>query len=69
MTAILAVFFLIIGSMTLYGTGVELSGNGAVFADQVVSIFTTHIGSWAYIFIAISASLILMPFNGKLRSS
>jgi Mn2+/Fe2+ NRAMP family transporter len=55
MTAILAVFFLIIGSMTLYGTGVELSGNGAVFADQVVSIFTTHIGSWAYIFIAISA--------------
>jgi Mn2+/Fe2+ NRAMP family transporter len=55
MTAILAVFFLIIGSMTLYGTGVELSGNGVVFADQVVSIFTTHIGSWAYVFIAISA--------------
>lgn len=55
LTAILAIFFLIIGSMTLYGTGVELSGNGVVFADQVVSIFTTHIGSWAYIFIAISA--------------
>jgi len=55
MTAILALFFLIIGSMTLYGTGVELSGNGVVFADQVVSLFTTHIGSWAYIFIAVSA--------------
>ena len=55
MTAILALFFLIIGSMTLYGTGIELSGNGVVFADQVVSIFTTHIGSWAYIFIAVSA--------------
>ena len=55
MTAILAIFFLIIGSMTLYGTGVKLSGNGVVFADQVVSLFTTHIGSWAYIFIAISA--------------
>jgi len=55
MTAVLAIFFLIIGSMTLYGTGTELSGNGVVFADQVVQLFTTHIGSWAYIFIAISA--------------
>lgn len=55
MTAILAIFFLTIGSMTLYGTGIELSGNGVIFADQVVSLFTTHIGSWAYIFIAISA--------------
>ncbi len=55
MTAILAIFFLIIGSMTLYGTGIQLSGNGIVFADQVVQLFTTHIGSWAYIFIAISA--------------
>lgn len=55
LTAILAIFFLIIGSMTLYGTGIELSGNGVVFADQVVSLFTTHIGSWAYIFIAVAA--------------
>jgi len=55
MTAILAVFFLVIGTMTLYGTGTNLSGNGVVFADQVVKLFTTHIGSWAYIFIAISA--------------
>ena len=55
MTAILAIFFLIIGSMTLYGTGTELSGNAVTFADQVVNLFTTHIGPWAYIFIAISA--------------
>jgi len=55
LTAILAIFFLIIGAMTLYGTGIELSGNGVVFADQVVSLFTAHIGSWAYLFIAVSA--------------
>ena len=55
MTAILAVFFLIIGWFTLYGTNTELSGNSIVFADQVVNLFTTHIGSWAYLFIAISA--------------
>ena len=54
-TALLAVFFLVIGHRTLYGTGTELSGNAVVFADQVVQLFTTHIGDWAYIFIAVSA--------------
>jgi len=55
LTGVLAIFFLTIGCMTLYGTGTELSGNGVVFADQVVTLFTTHIGSWSYIFIAVSA--------------
>ena len=48
-------FFLIIGYRTLYGTGTELSGNAVTFADQVVQLFTTHIGDWACIFIAVSA--------------
>ncbi len=55
MTGVLALFFLAIGCLTLYGTNTELSGNAVTFADQVVNLFTTHIGSWAYIFIAISA--------------
>ncbi len=55
LTAVLAVFFLIIGWTTLYGTHTELSNSAVVFADQVVQLFTTHIGRWAYIFIAISA--------------
>ncbi len=54
-TALLAVFFLLIGYRTLYGTETELSGNAVTFADQVVSLFTTHIGEWAYVFIAVSA--------------
>lgn len=54
-TAILAVFFMIIGWFTLYGTNTQLSNNAVSFADQVVLLFTEHIGSWAYIFIAISA--------------
>ena len=54
-TALLAVFFLLIGYRTLYGTQTELSGNAVTFADQVVSMFTTHIGEWAYLFIAVSA--------------
>tara|TARA_R110002051_G_scaffold66515_8_gene120472 strand:- start:32698 stop:33948 length:1251 start_codon:yes stop_codon:yes gene_type:complete len=54
-TAILAIFFMVIGWFTLYGTNVELSNNAVSFADQVVRLFTEHIGSWAYLFIAISA--------------
>lgn len=54
-TALLALFFLIIGWFTLYGTNTVLSGNAVTFADQIVQLFTVHIGSWAYSFIAISA--------------
>ncbi len=54
-TALLAVFFLIIGYRTLYGTQTVLSGEAVTFADQVVSLFTIHIGDWAYLFIAVSA--------------
>ena len=55
LTAILAVFFMIIGWKALYGTGTELSGNAVLFADQLVQLFTAHIGDWAYVFIAIAA--------------
>lgn len=54
-TSILALFFMTIGWFTLYGTNTILSGNAVNFADQVVQLFTTHIGAWAYLFIAISA--------------
>jgi len=55
LTAILAIFFLVIGCMTLYGSGTELSGNSVTFADQIINLFATHIGNWAYVFIAVSA--------------
>lgn len=55
LTAVLALFFMTIGWFTLYGTNTVLSSNAVSFADQVVQLFTTHIGAWAYLFIAISA--------------
>ncbi|MRI02450.1 divalent metal cation transporter [Kriegella sp. EG-1] len=55
MTGLLAIFFLTIGCMTLYGTNTVLSNKSVAFANQIVELFTTHIGSWAYIFIAVSA--------------
>ena len=54
-TALLAVFFMVIGWFTLYGSTILLSDNAVSFADQVVLLFTEHIGAWAYIFIAVSA--------------
>ena len=55
LTAVLAVFFLIIGWLTLYGSGISMSSNAAVFADQLIQMFTTHIGNWAYYCIALAA--------------
>lgn len=55
LTAVLAIFFLIIGWATLYGTGTQISGNAVAFADQLVNLFTTNIGTWTYIFIATAA--------------
>ena len=46
---------MIIGWKTLYGTGTELSGNAVTFADQVVHLFTVHMGDWAYFLIALAA--------------
>ncbi|RLD49636.1 MAG: divalent metal cation transporter [Bacteroidetes bacterium] len=54
-TAFLAVCFLSLGALVLYGSGEELSGNGVVFAGQLISVFTNSIGGWAYYFIAIAA--------------
>ena len=54
-TTVLAIFFMVIGWLTLYGTQTELSGNAVIFADQLVNLFTGSIGAWAYILIAVSA--------------
>lgn len=54
-TTLLAIFFMVIGWFTLYGSQTELSGNAVVFADQLVNLFTGSIGAWAYVLIAIAA--------------
>lgn len=55
LTAVLALFFLIIGWLTLFGTGTEMSGSSVAFADQLITLFTQHIGNWSYFFIALAA--------------
>lgn len=54
-TAFLALCFLTLGAFVMYGSGVELSSNSTVFSDQVVKLYTSAIGDWAYFIIAIAA--------------
>lgn len=54
-TALLAICFLTLGAKVMYGTGVELSNNSTVFSDQVVTLYTSALGNWAYVIIAIAA--------------
>src|SRR5690606_20541017 len=54
-TLILALFFLTLGAVTMYGSGIQLESSGSKFASQLIGIYTKNIGSWSYFIIAIAA--------------
>lgn len=54
-TAFLALGFLTLGALVMYGTGEKLSPNGTVFSEQLINLYTKSIGKWAYFVIAIAA--------------
>ena len=54
-TALLAICFLTLGALVVYGTGEVLSPSGTIFADQLIRMYTASIGKWSYAFIAIAA--------------
>ena len=54
-TGFLALGFLTLGALVMYGTGEVLSPKGSVFAEQLINLYTTSIGKWAYLIIAIAA--------------
>lgn len=54
-TAFLAIVFLSLGALVLYGSGIELSNSSATFAGQLIGMYTSSIGEWSYIIIAAAA--------------
>lgn len=54
-TTFLALCFLLLGALVMYGTGEEFSPKGTEFAGQLIHLYTTSIGPWAYILISIAA--------------
>jgi len=54
-TAVLSLCFLSLGALVMYGTSNTFSSNGTTFAGQLIHLFTSNLGSWAFIIIAIAA--------------
>ncbi len=59
-TAVLAIGFLSLGALVMYGTGQELSKKGTVFAGQLISMYVESIGSWSYWVIATAALMTMI---------
>ncbi len=58
-SAILAIFFLIIGAFLIYGTDQEMAKTPAKFGHDVITLYTKTIGEWSYIIIASAAFSIM----------
>jgi len=52
---LLAVAFLLLGALTLYGTGTELAGGAVAFSTQLINLYAAHLGEWARGLIAFAA--------------
>ena len=52
-SAILALFFLGLGALIMYGTGEHFSQNGVIFSKQLISLYSLSIGSWSTTVISI----------------
>ena len=55
LTVITAVLFLSLGYFTMHGTGESFSAKGAVFAGQVIELYTRAIGEWTKPVIGLAA--------------
>lgn len=53
--SILALIFLSLGALVMYGSGVSFSSSGVGFAQQLIDLYTQTLGSWAHWIIIICA--------------
>ena len=56
-TAVMALLFLSLGALVMYGTGETFSGSAINFSGQVVSLYTKALGSWSYPVIITAATV------------
>lgn len=59
-TAVLALGFLMLGALVMYGSGEAFSSKGVAFAGQLINMYTQSLGSWAYYLIGIAAFTTMM---------
>ncbi len=54
-SAVLALFFLSLGALVQYGSGVEVATAGGAYVDQLLQMYGTAIGQWAVPLMAVIA--------------
>ena len=52
---ILALGFMSLGALVMFGTGIEFATTGGAFAKQLVGMYTSALGNWAYWIIILCA--------------
>ncbi len=55
-TAFLALGFLSMGALVMYGTGENFSNSGIRFSEQLINMYTVSLGDWAYWIVSIAAT-------------
>ena len=58
-SALLSICFLTLGAYLMFETNNEFSDSSAIFANQVITLYTDSIGSWSYLLISISGFSIM----------
>lgn len=59
LSALLAICFVTLGAFIMFGTPASFSSSPVGFSGEVISLYTSTFGEWAYIIIAISAFSIM----------
>ena len=54
-TTFLAICFVGLGALVMFGTGIEFSNRGGVFASQLIQLYTSNLGEASYGLIAVAA--------------
>ena len=54
-TAVLAFGFLSLGALVMYGSGEQFSASGTQFAGQLINLYTSSLGPWAFVLISVAA--------------
>ena len=54
-TFLLAIGFLFLGSLVMFGTDTKLSNDGSIFSLQLIQMYSKNLGDWSYLLIGIAA--------------
>jgi Mn2+/Fe2+ NRAMP family transporter len=54
-TIILGIGFVLLGTLIMNNSGETFSNSASLFSDQLIKMYTTSLGNWAYIIIGVAA--------------